>query len=718
MKKSISIFILSLFTIVVRADDGMWLPFLLDQSQMHDMQAAGCRMTAEDIYSVNHTSMKDAVLLFGGGCTGEMISGEGLLLTNHHCGFGYVQEHSDINHDYVKNGFWAMNKKEEYQCAGLSVTFIVSMEDVTEKMLRGIGNITDDAKKNLVIDSMSHAISIQAIAGTKYGASVRPIYYGNQFILIVSQTFNDVRLVGAPPENVGNFGGDDENWMWPRHTGDFSLFRIYADKNNEPAVYSADNIPYQPKYFFPISIKGINEGDFAMVYGFPGRTTEYISSYAVDFTQKITDPDRVKIRTIKLNLWMDAMQQSDTVNLHYATKYSGIANGWKKWQGEMDGLQRFKVVDMKKKSEDSLIQIIHFDKSLSVYSNVLSELKTAYDTLDEYQHIADYYNEALKGSEVISFAEKWLDVIDESNIPESVSALDKKKSELKSAATVFFKNYDLALDKKVTEALLKIFITDMKKENVPDELASGLLKFNSDVHAYAEYLFSKSALVNYASTLNAIESIHSGKKLKIVADPLILLARSIDENYALKYQPVMTRLFARINLLSKQYMEVQLLAYNGKKKFFPDANSTLRFSYGKVAGYYPKDAEHYNWFTTADGLKQKNDPHSMLYAVPSKLLSLIQQKDFGQYANASGELNTCFITTCHTTGGNSGSPVLDANGNLIGTNFDRVWEGTMSDIYFNSEVCRNVSVDVRYTLFLIDKFAGAGYLLNEMKILK
>ncbi|MEI7802431.1 MAG: S46 family peptidase, partial [Bacteroidota bacterium] len=414
MKKSISIFILSLFTIVVRADDGMWLPFLLDQSQMHDMQAAGCRMTAEDIYSVNHTSMKDAVLLFGGGCTGEMISGEGLLLTNHHCGFGYVQEHSDINHDYVKNGFWAMNKKEEYQCAGLSVTFIVSMEDVTEKMLRGIGNITDDAKKNLVIDSMSHAISIQAIAGTKYGASVRPIYYGNQFILIVSQTFNDVRLVGAPPENVGNFGGDDENWMWPRHTGDFSLFRIYADKNNEPAVYSADNIPYQPKYFFPISIKGINEGDFAMVYGFPGRTTEYISSYAVDFTQKITDPDRVKIRTIKLNLWMDAMQQSDTVNLHYATKYSGIANGWKKWQGEMDGLQRFKVVDMKKKSEDSLIQIIHFDKSLSVYSNVLSELKTAYDTLDEYQHIADYYNEALKGSEVISFAEKWLDVIDES----------------------------------------------------------------------------------------------------------------------------------------------------------------------------------------------------------------------------------------------------------------------------------------------------------------
>ncbi len=717
MKKIFSFLLFTTVTVSAYADGGMWLPFLLDQTVMGNMQAAGCHMNADDIYSVNHTSMKDAVLLFGGGCTGEMISGEGLLLTNHHCGFGYVQEHSDINHDYVKNGFWAMNKKEEFVCSGLSVTFIVSMEDVTDKILKAVDNISDEQKRNLVIDSISKAISMQTIAGTKYGAAVRPIYYGNQFILIVSQTFRDVRLVGAPPETIGNFGGDDENWMWPRQTGDFSLFRIYTDKNNEPADYSADNIPYTPNYFFPISIKGVNEGDFAMVYGFPGRTTEYISSYAVDFIQKISDPDRVKIRTVKLNIWMDEMEKNDTVNIQYAAKYSGVANGWKKWQGEMDGLQRFKVADMKHRKEDSLLQLTNSKPEFKSYENILPQLKLAYDSLDELYLTADYYAEALNGSELILFAQKWFDVIDVATLPEKLSTLEKRKTDLLAAAKDFYKDYNSGLDKKLTEELLKLFVENIKPENFPSQLTIDLAKFKNDIHAYTEYLFSKSVLVNQQLAESAIQNIAAEKKNKIAFDPLILLARSVEETYAFNYTQPISNLIFRITSLNKQYMQFQLLV-SSDKKLFPDANSTLRVSYGKVKGYYPKDAVHYNWFTTVDGVKQKNDPNSLLYKAPDKLLLLIQKKDFGQYASANGDLNACFITTCHTTGGNSGSPVLDADGSLIGTNFDRVWEGTMSDVYFNPEVCRNVSVDVRYTLFLVDKFAGAGYLINEMKIIK
>ncbi len=718
MKKIFSLFALSLFAFIARADEGLWLPFLLDQTAMHGMEASGCHMTAEDIYSVNHTSMKDGVLLFGGGCTGEMISGEGLLLTNHHCGFGYVQEHSDAQHDYVKNGFWAMNRGNEFPCEGLSVTFIIRMEDVTEKILPFIQDISDEKIRSKKIDSLSQIISKQSVAGTNYGAVVRPIYYGNQFILIVSETFNDVRLVGAPAESIGNFGGDDENWMWPRQTGDFSLFRIYADKNNQPANYSADNIPYQPKYYFPISLKGEKEGDFAMVYGFPGRTTEYISSYAVDFIQNISDPERVKIRTVKLNIWMNAMQQSDTINLHYAAKYSGAANSWKKWQGEIAGLKQYNVVERKKKLEDSLDGLTNEFFEFQPWTGLLTKLKLAYDTLSIIQPVADYFNEALRGSETISFAEKWLDAIDEALSPELLSSLGQKKVDLLNSAKDFYKDYNPSLDKKVTEALINLFLTDMKGEDFPTQLSLDLAKFKNDVHAYVEFLFSKSVISNSEKAISSIQNLTFGKKIKLASDPIILLARSIKESYDKIYFPVILRLNTRINSLNKQYMQFQLFALNGKKNFYSDANSTLRVSYGLVKSYFPRDAVKYKWFTTADGVLQKNNPENFLYTVPSKLLSLIQQKDFGQYADADGELHTCFITNCHTTGGNSGSPVFDADGNLIGTNFDRVWEGTMSDIYFNPDICRNVSVDIRYTLFLIDKFAGAGYLLDEMKLVK
>ena len=716
MKKYLFSACLICFTLSTRADEGMWLPFLLEQTVMANMQAAGCHLTADDIYSINHTSMKDGILLFGGGCTGEMISGEGLLLTNHHCGFGYVQEHSTLKNDYVKNGFWAMSRKEEFPCAGLSVTFIKRMEDVTDKILSPLENISDEKLKNKLIDSLMNNVIREAIAGTKYAATVRPIYYGNQFILIVSETFKDVRLVGAPPEAVGNFGGDDENWMWPRQTGDFSLFRIYADKNKNPAEFADDNIPYQPNYFFPISLKGEKEGDFAMVYGFPGRTTEYISSYAVQFIQKISDPNRIKIRTERLGIWMEAMQQNDTTNLHYAAKYSGVANGWKKWQGEISGLSQFKVSEMKKKKEDTVLQIINSTPSLQKYASVLPELKLAYDTLSQIQTIADYYNEALRGSEVIAFSEKWTALIIEATDPNRPPSFETHKSELINNLNDFYKDYIPALDKKVTTVLLKLFLSETAPENIPQQLTLDLLKFNNNVNAYVDFLFAKSIIPNRTLAISSLQKLTFGKKIKLASDPIILLASSIKETYSKNYLPILLRLNSRINNLNKQYMQLQLQI--GKNKFYPDANSTLRVAYGNVKGYQPRDAVKYKWYTSANGVVEKNNPENFLYTVPSKLKSLILQKDFGQYVDSDGSLHTCFMTNCHTTGGNSGSPVFDADGNLIGTNFDRVYEGTMSDLYFNPAICRNVSLDIRYTLFLIDKFAGAGYLLDEMKLVR
>ena len=718
MKKYYLLLLLFCFSNESNADEGMWLPFLLEQATIQSMQAAGCRMSAEDIYSVNKTSRKDAVLLFNGGCTGELISGEGLLLTNHHCGFGYVQEHSSIEHDYVKNGFWAMNNKEELVCAGLTVTFIVRMEDVTEKILNLVANITDEKQKNKITDSIIQVINKQASAGTKYNASVRPIYYGNQYILIVTKTFRDVRLVGAPSQTIGNFGGDDENWMWPRHTGDISLFRIYADKNNAPADYSTDNIPYKPDYFFPVSLKGVKEGDFAMLYGFPGRTTQYISSYAVDFIETISDPNRVKIRTVKLNLWMNEMKKNDTINIQYSAKYSGIANGWKKWQGEILGLRKYNVVEMKRKKEDSIIQFIQSDKNFTKYENILPQLKLAYDTLSLLHGSVDFFNEALFGSEIIVYAQKWIGVLEAATGEQKPEDLENQKAELLIYANEFFKNYNKELDKSVTIALFNFFIENIRPENYPPQLAGDLQKFKGDVNAYVHYLFSKSILLNREKSMNAINNIIASTKNKIATDPVLLLARSIKDTYHNKFQPALLRLNARINNLNKQYMQTQLSIYGTTKKFYPDANSTLRVAFGNVKGYYPADAVKYNHLTNANGIVEKNNPNTLLYSAPQKLLSLINNKDFGQYANADGQLSTCFITNCHSTGGNSGSPVLDADGNLIGTNFDRVWEGTMSDVYYDPEICRNVSVDIRYTLFLIDKFAGAGYLLNEMKIIR
>jgi len=695
----------------------MWLPMLLNETVYHDMQNEGLRLSPEDIYSTNHSSMKDGVLLFGGGCTGEMVSGEGLLITAFHCGRGALMSHSTLEKDYLKNGFWAMNKSEELQCAGLTVTFIVRMDDVTTLILNGVTSEMSEMHQQALIEGNAKAITDKIIKDTGFNAVIRPFYYGNQYILIVSQTFRDVRLVGAPPETIGNFGGDADNWIWPRHTSDFSLFRIYADSSNSPADYSDKNIPYKPSYFFPISLKGVKENDFAMVYGFPGKTTEYLPSFAVDLTQNVTDPDRVLIRDVRLKIWWEEMKNNDTMKLHYTSKYYGLSNGWKKWQGEILGLNRVNALAKKQAYEDTFIHRIEKNSQWkSAYGDVLSKMKSAYDSLRHWQPLLDYYSEALKAPEIFSIATNLRPLLEaaksDTTKPETLHQLSQKA---KKYCEGFFKNYNEDADRKVTAAMFNLFVNNIGANQLPSSIKATFAPEHLNGESFTKMMFDKSFLDDQIKLLDFLDHFKKGSEKKLLKGEIYVFGNDVDGTYnhfiAAPYQ----KWNDYVTALQHTYMKAQMEVFP-EKKFFPDANLSLRVEYGKVIGYEARDGVNFGYYTTSDGIEQKYKPHDEYYDTPKKLLNLFQQKDFGNYASVDGTLHTCFITSAHTTGGNSGSPVIDANGNLIGTNFDRCWEGTMSDLYYDPSLCRNIAVDVRYTLFLIDKFGGAGYLLNEMKL--
>jgi len=687
---------------------GMWLPEILSTVQ-DDMQAKGCLLKPDDIYSVNHSSMKDGVLIFGGGCTGEMISDSGLVLTNHHCGLGEVQSHSSVDHDYVTNGFWAMKRGEELPCPGLSVTFIHSMEDVSNQILPYVKNLTNEVRRKKVVDSLSQMIALNAIHGGHYGASVREFYNGNQYILILSETFNDVRLVGAPPIAIGNFGGESDNWMWPRHTGDFSLFRVYANSKNEPAPYSPANQPYRPGYYFPISLNGEQENDFTMVYGFPGRTQEYASSYAVQLIQQVSDPERVEWRGLKLNAWWKAIQASDSTRIKYISKYYGLANGWKKMQGEMKGLDDAGVVARKTGEEQIFTQRIDQNPEWKArYGQVLPLLKQVYDSLQLLQPLADFYGEGFQAPELIPYVwkmKKLLAFFDEKGKVSDPDGLQKALSTLRSEAPDFFKDYDAKLDEQVFLAL------GASKANATQISGDLLLKQAAQVFA--------SPFCHLNSTLSLLNANSKTLYKMLKQDAALQYALRGQQDYERLVLPYYQHLQTELIGLNRQYMEAQLLVFYDHH-FYPDANFSLRVAYGAVKPYHPRDAVQYGWFTTLDGVIQKHlaDTGNSDYKVPARLVDLWKEKDYGPYADKDGSLHTCFIAANHTTGGNSGSPVFDAKGNLIGTNFDRVWEGTMSDLAFDSRCCRNIILDIRYTLFIIDKYAGAGYLLKEMKVVR
>jgi hypothetical protein len=702
--------LLSLFPAL--AKEGMWIPTLLNKYNIEEMKQMGFRLTAEDIYSVNQASMKDAVVLFGSGCTAELISGDGLLITNHHCGFDAIQNHSSLEHDYLTNGFWAKNHQEELPNPELSVRFLNRMEDVSNQVLAGTEGKPNDSV-SVIISRNTKQITSKAAEKGKFEASVQPLFYGNQYFLYVYEVFTDVRLVGAPPTSIGKFGGDTDNWMWPRHTGDFSYFRIYANKDNQPAKYSPDNVPYKPKKFFKISIKGVQPDDFTLVFGYPGRTQEYLPSQAIKQIMEQGDPDKIKIRDLKLSLLSTEMNKDPEVRIQYASKYANTSNAWKKWQGEVKGLKRLNAIEAKQKFENEFKNWVDANpERKNRFADVLPNFEKLYNQLAGYTKANDYYGEiVLRGTDIFSII-SFLDAID-TRWP-SLSQADQQKIQnaIQPKLKEYFNEYNQATDEKVFAALLRLYDKDMDQSLLPEDFKTLMNKTSQEElisKIYRKSIFSDQAkLSEITSGLNA-------KSFKTInQDPVYKIFRSLKKQFELKVEPYYTSIQKQIDSNMKTYM-AGIMEMNQGKSLWADANKTLRVSYGKVEGFEPMDGVSYTYYTTLDGIMQKDNPKIYDYNVPQGLRNLYQNKDYGRYGK-NGQMNVCFTASNHTTGGNSGSPVIDANGNLIGVNFDRCWEGTMSDLMFDPDRCRNIILDIRYALFITDKLAGAGYLLNEMEI--
>ena len=711
--------ILSWVTFGAVPDEGMWIPMLIGKYNIKIMQEKGFRLSAEDIYSVNRACMKDAVVLFGRGCTGEVISSEGLLMTNHHCAYSRIQGLSTVGNDYLTNGFWAMSRGEELPCPGLSVRFLKSMEDVTERMFSGISEGMDYSEREKIFAANSDGIMKNAVENTGYSASIRPFYMGNQYFLFVYEIFTDIRFVGAPPSAIGKFGGETDNWIWPRHTGDFSLFRIYAGKDNKPARFSKENVPYKPLHHFPVSLKGVREGDFTMIMGYPGATNEYVPSYFIDMMKNHINPKMIGIRTKKVEIIESAMKNDPHIRLQYSGKLSGIANSWKRWIGETYGLEKLKTLEKKLEYENRLTAWINEDgKRKEKYGNILPAYKELYDELKELKLADSYTNEAFfsSGIEAVGFSRNMVPL--ESlfvNEPDT-GKINSMKDGLISMTKGFFRNYDLETDKKLFVAIMTMY-----GENLgPDFLASEYLQLkrscNGNFQSLADMIYDRSLFTNEARLTAFINEFTGSSKSRLLKDPFYTLARGISIFLNENVLPEMDRINSEIAKLDAEYMKLQI-EFDDGHILYPDGNSTLRISYGNVRGYEPKDGIYYRYFTTLKGIIEKNDPNDYYFDVPDKLKKLYIEKDYGRYAQ-DGELPVCFIADNHTTGGSSGSPVINADGHLIGINFDRAWEGIASDMEFNPEQSRNISLDIRYALFIIDKFAGAGYLLEEMTIIE
>lgn len=701
----------------VRADEGMWIPLFLGQLNEAEMQAMGMNITAEDIYSINQSSLKDAIVIFGGGCTGELVSDKGLLLTNHHCGFRRIQQHSSVEHDYLTDGFWAMEQSEELPNPGLKVTFLVRMEEVTEAVLNGVSDKMTETERAKIIDENIEQIEAEAIEDTHYESRIKPFYYGNRYFLFVNEVFEDVRLVGAPPSNIGKFGGDTDNWVWPRHTADFSVFRIYADKDNKPAPYAEDNVPYKPKRHMNISLGGVEKGDFTFVFGYPGSTESYIPSWAVETTVEVINPIRIKLREKRINIFKKYMNEDPEIRIQYAAKQAGISNGWKKWIGENRGIKRLKAIDQKQTFEASFSDWVNAsDDRKAQYDELLPALEKAYGELADVSFYSTYLREAGLGVEAVAYSRQFDRLVDFSKTNgKDEAGLTTLLERQKRGADNFFKDYQPEIDQEVFVAILSDYY-----ENHDEELVSGYLvelhkKFKGDFRKMADAVFGKSIFVSKSKTDDLLNNYKTSHFKKIEKDPVYMLAQSFAGLYYNTYLPQIRAISRNIDSLMRVYMQAQI-DMQPKKNIYPDANFTLRVAYGNVDGYNPDDAVIFNHFTTLDGIMEKENPDIYDYVVEDKLKDLYQSEDYGRYGDADGKMHVCFTATNHTTGGNSGSPVLDADGNLIGINFDRCWEGTMSDIIYDMSQCRNIALDIRYCLFIIDKFAGAGHLVEEMTI--
>jgi len=699
--------------IPARADEGMWVPLFLEALNYQDMRSLGLKLSADQIYSINRSSLKDAIGIFGRGCTCEVISDQGLILTNHHCGYGIIQQHSSLEHDYLTDGFWARTKEEEIPSPTLSIRFLIRIEDVTQQIVKNLTDDLSETDRNNKIQELSKKIETEATKDTHYEASVRSFFGGNEFYLYVFENYRDVRFVGAPPSSIGNFGGDTDNWMWPRHTGDFSMFRIYTDKDGKPAEYSRDNIPLRPRHYLPVSLGGVKAGDFAMILGYPGGTQRFLNSSGVDLAVGLSNPTTVAIRDTRLRIMKEDMDRDDAVRIKYASKHARVANYWKYYIGQTKGLKRLKISEKKRQIEADFTRWCQADPARSKkYGNALQLLKEGYDIQRKYIMPSTYFGEAINGVELLSFAGRYSGFYEELLKKEpDREKMDKMMEGLKRSAAAFYKDYNLPTDKKMLAAMFDMYYHNVPAGQQPDFIKGLYTKFRGDFKAYAEKVFSTSIFARQ-QTLDAFLAAPSAKKLG--KDLAFQAYKAFSDQYQQLIMPDMRKaaeLLAKGNrLFIAGYREM-----NPDKKFYPDANSTMRLTYGQVLDYYPADAVHYDYFTTLKGVMEKEDPSNDEFIVPDKLKQLYDDKDYGPYGE-DGVMKTCFLSNLDITGGNSGSPVINANGELIGLAFDGNWEAMSGDIAYEPQYQRTISVDIRYVLFIIDRFAGAKHLVDEMTL--
>jgi hypothetical protein len=717
MKKRILFSISLIFSsaCLLFSGEGMWIPLLLDSLNYEEMKEKGLRLSAEEIYSINGSSLKDAVVLFGGGCTGEIISPEGLLITNHHCGYSRITAHSTVENNYLADGFWAGSKTEELPNPGLTVTFLVRMENVTDQIMRGVDEAINEEERNLRTKANMLSVTSEAIQNTHFQAEIKPFYFGKEYYLFVYEIFRDVRLVGTPPEAIGNFGGDTDNWIWPRHTGDFSLFRIYAGKDNKPADYSPDNIPYKPKKYLNISVKGLSEGDFTMVMGYPANTDQFLTSDALAIISEKSLPAKIQMRTARLTTMQGIMNRGVEEKLHYASKYRSISNAWKKWIGVTRGIERANILEAKRKQEQEFLDWALQQEGQDLYKNLPGEFSSLYKAYAPLYLTNDLATEFLNSIESSG-------LINQMQIKFFTSA-DSSKEYRKQLRDVlytlgrnFFKTSATEIDRMVLPVLLKTYAGYVPLQWHPAFYKTIKESFNGDYEAYVSHLFDNSIFTDSVKFHRAIKLKEQKLRDRIINDPFIALYRDFSFMVFNGEIEKLSTLETELKGLYRKYVS-GLMEMDPSKKFYPDANFTMRLTYGEAKGYTPADAVDYDYYTTIDGVIEKENEQIEDYHVPEKLKDLYAMGDFGLYTK-NGRVPVCFIASNHTSGGNSGSPVMDADGNLVGINFDRNWEGTLSDYAYDPKVCRNISLDIRYVLFIIDQFADADWLLNELTIIK
>lgn len=683
---------------------------------MDKMAEMGLELTADQIYSLNNTSLKDAIgALDGGSCTAELISAEGLLLTNHHCAYDEIQDHSSVESNYLKNGFWAMTREEELPNPGKTVTFVVRAEDISDRVLPELSpDLTGDARSKK-LESLTKDIISEATEGTHYDAYVRSFYHGNKYILFVNETFRDVRLVGAPPESIGKFGHDTDNWMWPRHTGDFALFRVYTGPDGKPADYSPDNVPLEPRHFLPVSLKGYEKDDFTMVMGFPGSTNRYMTSWQVEELLNITHPNRIKIRGIKQDIMMEDMKKSERIDIMYSSKYSRSSNYWKYSIGQSEGLKKLNVIKRNREREDQFREWVNDNNERQVkYGDALSLIQTGIEKRKDLNHSSQYLMECMfSGMETVQIGNMFRFLYQELSAEEpELEQVEMVSSYIRNNAVEFYKEYNPETDKKISIAMLDLMLEDVKPEYQPEVFDLIRDKYKGNTEKYMKKYFNKSILPSETEVMKYLED----PDLKTLEkDPGVQLAMSFFDSY-LGLNAITAKYDEIIEEGSRLWM-AGLMEMQEDRVFYPDANSTLRLTYGTVDDYYPRDAVKYAHFTTLGGVMEKEDPENEEFLVSEKLKDLYQNKEYGRYGD-QGIMKVCFTTNNDITGGNSGSPVINSRGELIGVAFDGNWEAMSGDVAFEDELQKCINVDIRYVLFIIDKFAGATHLVEEMNIIE